>query len=174
MILEQTHATMTSTPKGILDLSAGLLDYAFRFLNTADHRRLRLSCKQLHAIATALLQEDVRFTLSTKGVKWLVEKKADEHYRYVRRLTYVPLPAWPECPDYDSFCLRFCNEERVGIYGEGIDVNDPRAMRDYEDEQARKDKEHRELLNHYQAEYEEVQSQIQSLTSDPYLLSQQP
>jgi hypothetical protein len=68
------------------------------------------------------------------------------------------------------FCCRFRDEEREGIYGEGIDVDDSKAMKDYEDEQERRDDEHRELFNRYQEEYEEVQCQIQSLTSDLYFL----
>jgi hypothetical protein len=163
---------MSSTLRGILDLPAELQNHTFRFLVTADHRRLRLSCKQLHAIATALLLEDVRFTLSTGGVKRL-EKKTDKYSGSIRRLTHVPLPVWPECPDYDSFCSRFCDKEREGIYAEGIDVNDPRAMKDYEDEQERRDNEHRQLFDQYQAEYEETQSQIQSLISNLYFLAQQ-
>jgi hypothetical protein len=131
-------ANMSSTPRKILDLPSELLDHTFRFLSTADHNQIRFSCKQLSAIATPLLFEDARFTLSTRSIKRLKEK-TDEYYGFIRMLTHVPLPVWPECPDYNSFCSRFCDEEREGIYGEGIDADDPRAMKDYEDEQQRRD-----------------------------------
>lgn len=163
---------MNLRPKEILDLPDELLDLVFSFLDVADWKRLQLTCKKLSPIAAALCLQNVRFTLSTNGVKRFVKIVKDEKPKFVRTLTHVPIPAWPECSKYEVFERRFRDPERGGIYADGIDEDDFKALEAYEEEQKQNDDEHERLFDEYQAEYERAQTQIRSLASDLYFLEE--
>jgi hypothetical protein len=106
------------------------------------------------------------------GVKGFVKIVKDEKPKFVRTLTHVPIPAWPECSKYEVFEQRFRDPERGGIYADGIDEDDFKALEAYKEEQKQNDDEHERLFDEYQAEYERAQTQIRSLASDLYFLEE--
>ena len=86
----------------------------------------------------ALCLQEISFTLNTDGKKRLPRTAKDGKLHCVRTLTYLPIPAWPECCECDVLLRRFSDPEFKGMYAEGIGEDDFDAMEAYEEEQERK------------------------------------